>query len=528
MSDISNTIRNHTITYRNSHSERLLLGNIVCNPSLISEYADTLSPYDFADADARYLYCVLQGYYAAYGDEEVTPERISAIAANLQEETGLRMPGMTPEALQQYLVTIRKLGIFQPADSEAYQSVKRYSMLRQLEAIGIDVREIYEREDFADLTAENVIGLIYEKLDPIANAASLHPHEDFCSNIAKRALRFFENPEIGLQLPFAFINEHMHGLCPNDFTLIGGLSNTGKGRFLMNVLIWLVAKEGQTVCLLSNEMTSEDFFKAMVCTIVNTPQLHDKNLKLPQSNIVQSRFKDDEGEYIDRLPDEAGMDFHARVVETSTECQEYEAVLQWWEDTFPGRFIFVNVANDYSTPRLKREIRRAKANGCTVIAYDTLKGYQSQEWSELVQATTDLSEVIKSDREGLIGLATFQLTDDTAKSKPEELTSMKIARAKGIMHLADNILMFMPLRDEQRDFYEVASLEEVDEDGESLRVPIDEDISIAAFRIVKNRRGGGKEKVYAVQNNLDLNRWEYIGTLVKAAPVRSKWNYLAV
>lgn len=291
----------------------------------------------------------------------------------------------------------------------------------------------------------------------------------------------------------------------------------------MNLLVWLVAKEGQTVCLLSNEMTSQDFFKALVCTIVNNPDLHDKKLRIPQTNIVQSRFKDEQGNYIERLPGESGRDFHARVLEASTECQEYESILRWWEETFPGKFIFLSVANDYSTPRLKQEIRRAKANGCTVIAYDTLKGYQSTEWGDLVQATTDLSEMIKSDQDGIIGLATFQLTDDVASCKPEDLNNLRIARAKGIMHLADSILMFMPLRDDLKASYVVVSHDTTDEDDLPIVSSIDKGISLAAFRIVKNRRGGGKEQIFAVQYNLDTNRWVYVGDLVYGNRLEYQW-----
>lgn len=511
---------------KNATSELLLLGNIMHNSGLIGEYADALSADDFHDSFTRYVFQVLQNYYAIYGAEEVQQEHFNGIAVKLLEETGLKCPGISMKSLWKKIHEIKRLGSLQPADNEAYQNVKRYAILRKFQCAGINVDSICQRPDFRELDADKVIELVYEQIDSIANVASLHPHEDFSTNITERALRFFEKPEIGLQTPFSFINEHMHGLCPNDFTLIGGLSNTGKGRFLMNLLVWLVAKEGQTVCLLSNEMTSEDFFKAMVCTIVNNPDLHDKNLRLPQTNIVQSRFKDEEGEYIDRLPEESGLDFHARVIENSTECQEYESVLRWWEKTFPGKLSFVNVANDYSTPRLKREIRRAKANGCTVIAYDTLKGYQSTEWGELVQATTALSEMVKSDKNGLIGLATFQLTDDVATIKPENLTSMNIARAKGIMHLADSILMFMPLRDNLKDNYVVVSCKEKDDDGKPLVAPIDEDVSIAAFRIIKNRRGGGKEQIYAVQNNLDTNRWIYIGELDSGKSLNLNWRDL--
>ena len=490
---------------------------------LMAEYEDTLSGTDFADDSCRYLYLILQSYYEHYGNETMTEEHLSFAGTKLIYDSKLELSATKLKQLLDRAKDIKSVGSLQSADSKAYQNVKRCSTLRKLFESGINVDDICQRSELAEMTAEDVMALVYEKLDPFANAVTLHPHEDFSGNITERALRFFEKPEIGLQTPFAFINKHMHGLCPNDFTLIGGLSNTGKGRFLMNLLVWLVAKEGQTVCLLSNEMTGEDFFKAMVCTIVNNPALHDKELKLTQTDIVQSRFKDERGEYIERLSDETGTDFHARVAENSAEYRDYEEVLRWWEETFPGKLIFVNVANDYSTSRLKREIRRAKAKGCTVIAYDTLKGYQSTEWGDLVQATTDLSEMIKSDRDGLVGLATFQLTDDVAKSRPEELSSLNIARAKGMMHLADNILMFMPLRNQLKDGYVVVSHEEFDEDGEPLAAEIDEDVSIAAFRIIKNRKGGGKETVFAVQNNLDTNRWLYIGDLEPGWVLGKDW-----
>ena len=508
---------------RSEGDELILLGNILNNLSLIAEYADTVSAEDFTFESWQNLYRILQSYYAIYGNEEVTDNHLDFTASKLIYESKLSMSKGKKDKLVCDAMEVKRIGSVQSADSEAYQNVKRCSVLRKLRESGINIDDICQLPELTEMTAEDVMAQVYERLDPLANAVTLHPHEDFSGNITERALRFFEKPEIGLQTPFAFINEYMHGLCPNDFTLIGGLSNTGKGRFLMSLLVWLVAKEGQTVCLLSNEMTGEDFFKAMVCTIVNNPELHDKKLKLTQTDIVQSRFRDENGEYIERLPGETGIDFHARVVENSAECQDYEAVLRWWEETFPGKFIFVNVANDYSTSRLKREIRRAKAKGCTVIAYDTLKGYQSTEWGDLVQATTELSEMIKSDREGLVGLATFQLTDDVAKCKPEELSSLNIARAKGIMHLADNILMFMPLRNQLKDGYVVVSHEEIDEYGEPLAESIDDDISIAAFRIIKNRRGGGKERVFAVQNNLDTNRWIYIGDLVPGWVLGKDW-----
>lgn len=39
------------------------------------------------------------------------------------------------------------------------------------------------------------------------------------------------------------------------------------------------------------------------------------------------------------------------------------------------------------------------------------------------------------------------------------------------------------------------------------------DVKIAAFKIVKNRNGAGKDALFGVQTNLDYNVWNYIGIL---------------
>ena len=80
-----------------------------------------------------------------------------------------------------------------------------------------------------------------------------------------------------------------------------------------------------------------------------------------------------------------------------------------------------------------------------------------------------------------------------------------IAHAKNIAHVADNILVFQQMKPEvPKNYYTY-------EHGCEETVP--EDAKIAAFKILKNRRGGGKDGLYAVQNNLDLNIWQYCGEI---------------
>ena len=500
------------------HAELLLLGNMMQAPDLVKAYEGVLSKVDFADAYAQELFCFLQEYAKWYPDEEVCQEHFNALLVSLLNEN-VKFRHITKRTGWKDALMVKKLGCVSDPDSEAYKAVKKYSILRNMENSGYDVDGILNRPDFRELEIEELQRLIAEDVEERLEFQRLRKCEDFGSGMTQRALRFFDAPEIGYQTPFSFINYHLHGLYKNDLTLIGGLSNTGKGRFLMTMLVWLVVHEDQTVCLLSNEMNSDDFFKCLLCTLVNNQDLHGKKLRLTQSDIVQSRFKDAEGQYIERLQDEGAEEFRARVQSNSPEYREYLALLQWWDERFAGKFQFVQVADDYSSARLKKEIQMAKAKGCTVIAYDTLKAYQSSEWEALVQATTDLSELIKTDADGLVGIATFQLTEEALNTPPENLSQNQISRAKGIFHLADNMLMFKPLKKEEKYAYEVWSETLSEEYGEPVVVPIGEEQNVVAFRIVKNRRGGGKTETYAVQTNLDRNLWIHVGELQR----KKKW-----
>lgn len=86
-----------------------------------------------------------------------------------------------------------------------------------------------------------------------------------------------------------------------------------------------------------------------------------------------------------------------------------------------------------------------------------------------------------------------------------------------MLHLPDAMLMFRHLKPEENKFYQI-TLEQDDsgaDKDESARYTIPDDAHITAFKIIKNRRGSGKDKVFAVQSNLDLNRWYYSGELCR-------------
>ena len=144
-----------------------------------------------------------------------------------------------------------------------------------------------------------------------------------------------------------------------------------------------------------------------------------------------------------------------------------------------------------------------------MFAYDTLKAYKSSEWQELTQSATAFSEIIKGDPEGIIGLTSFQLTDHSQLHSPEDLSSMNIATAKHILHVADNMIMFLRLKNEDYGTYKYISI-----DNNSIK-PLEKDRFYTVAKIIKNRSGGGKEKLYLLDVNYATNVWIENGEIIK-------------
>ncbi|MBE6614187.1 MAG: hypothetical protein E7631_02650 [Ruminococcaceae bacterium] len=261
-----------------------------------------------------------------------------------------------------------------------------------------------------------------------------------------------------------------------------------------------------------NEMTQEQFEKILLCTIVNMPQLcalHGQTLHMTQSDITQPQFRTTDGQPIEKQLHETTEDYMKRLEAESSTFKAYLNILDWLQTNYRNMFHFKNISDDYSIERIRMEIRTAKKKGCRVVAYDTLKSCGSAEWGELQQTATELSEVIKSDPDSITGLATFQLTDDTVYKNPEDLNSNNIANAKHIMHVTDNMLMFKMINPQE------FCVKIQEPSGAEKRISIPKDTNVAAFKIVKNRNGAGKDVLFGVQTNLDYNVWHPLGTLCR-------------
>lgn len=505
--------------YQISTAEMILLGHIINNLSLLEQYSACLTKEDLQDGSMRVLYNFLCDFHKNYNTEksiefglEKSMNKVNMLYLKWKiGDKDFQKYFASDKKFREILRTLKYLGDENAlVDNMHYHMVKKASCLRQLKESGIDTSFIENNEDFQSLTSDEMMRLVSEKVDDLSQNCALHPTVDLVSTIKDTACRFMVEPDRGLQTPFAFINDYIHGLRRNDLTMIGANTNCGKSRLLVYILTYLVCVEKQPVLLLSNELTKDQFQKMLICTVVNMPQLcelHGQKLRMTQSEITRPRYYSKEGELIEIFPDESHEDYIKRLETESEEFTSYLKVLDWFQANYQNMFHFKNISDDYSVERIKQEIRIAKKQGCAVVAYDTLKSYGNADWSELQQTATELSELIKSDPDGITGLATFQLTDDIWNRKPEDMGSLNIANSKHIMHVADNMLMFKMISNAE--FY----FEGVRETGEKECGQIPTNSKVAAFKIVKNRNGAGKDVLFGVQMNLDYNVWHYVGTL---------------
>ena len=356
-------------------SEMCLLGNILKNLDLLTEYEGVLQVEDFYDNATKEFYLFLGDYHRRFGSEykELFANAAYTEYKKSHKEFRQLFPSVT---FPQVLGSIRDLGLEnEPADSDAFRRVKACSFMRKLNASGFSTDSFMKENKYLSMTTADMLDTYCAKLDSLAEHVEIDTSEEFSGDVVERARKFLETPEFGIPAPFEFINEQMHGLCPNDLTMIGGLTNTGKGRLLMFLLVYLVCVEKQKVYLISNEMTSTDLFKAMVCTLANMPQLrelHGKNVQICQNDIVQMRFPDANGEVMEQREDESPEDYEQRLLKDSPTYNDYVHILTWFQDNYADSFHFVSAMDDYSDKRIRAEIRGAERMGCSIVAYDTM------------------------------------------------------------------------------------------------------------------------------------------------------------
>ena len=209
-----------------------------------------------------------------------------------------------------------------------------------------------------------------------------------------------------MPFPWYMYNEYFLGMRETKLLFEGFLSNEGKTRKLVLLAAYVALVQNENFFLMSNEMDEEDLRSCLITTVINNKdfqELHGVVLEKPEKEIVLGVYHDRKGEIIRRKIDDFGIyiesneDYIKRVQSESDEYWQVRKVTEWIDSLDrKGKVMFKDVGNDYSPEQIEFELRKAKmVQNIKYFGYDTLKGYNTDDWSQIKQFATRLKELTK-------------------------------------------------------------------------------------------------------------------------------------
>lgn len=499
-----------------AQAEALFLGAIYNKPELLVGYSSCVkSEYDFSDEYMRFL----------YNNAEIMYKR----GIVFEKSNYITYFNEDPE-LSRYFnsfggyIFIDKLTKVSDVNCAAayFNNLKKFSLLRELKNKGFDTNLILNLPEFQQFDAYDVYRIVRGLVDRTQSIIINDKSAQVINTGTRKMLNsFIEEPDFGIALPFPIMNEMFRGMMLDTTMGIGMLSNTGKSRLMEKIAAYITLVLRQRVVIIVNEMTLGALKKCLITTVLNNPEfqaLHGVDIVKPEKELTDGVYHDSAGNIIYRKTDENGTvietteEFIKRLEETSEEYRKVMQVADWIDAETQELMYCVDVGDDFDDDRLEFEIRNAHfKNGVNYWFYDTFQAdlHSNGDWASIKTTAMKLEHLSKE--LGMFGFMTFQLTDDTEYTKPDELTSNNIASCKHIKHGLWTMGMLKEIPPD--DFFKYGYYQSDKDWGDDVICDLKEDRRYFIFNTEKNRFGDKKKIVIEV--NLDLNTWIEKGVLAK-------------
>lgn len=511
---------NIVIEKSNVQAELLFVGSFYKKTDLYLSYGKSIkSKYDLSDNATRFFYDMFEEYYLTFS-QDVSENKVNNFATQNMER------------LKQYRSyggwkTIKSMmDLSDPQDfKNIYNTVKKYSLVREYEHNGFPVEKILSNERFQYMTPNDIYRLMRSKADKINTIINVIDEPIVMTQEAKKTIdSYLTAPQFGCQVHWKGYNDYFRGLLSTNVLFQGFLANEGKSRNIVNLISYTVLVKKKKFMLLSNEMTHTSIFNCFIATVLNCAEfkkLHGVELMKPEKEITMGLYRDDKThEFIERGIDEDGNyteseeSFLDRVKATK-EYKDVAHVAKWLEEQIDGKFYFTDITSDYSEEAIELEMRRAKLiYNCEYVALDTLKAYGEEHWEQVKKLATRVVEVTKELK--IFTVCSFQLTDDSLFCDIFDLSSNNISAAKGIKHPADLLVLGKKIAPEEYHKYQYDSYDDDLEDtwGEPEPKDLNANKKYFGIKIDKNRLGE-RGHVLLFEYDLNYNIWNNIGILKK-------------
>ena len=511
---------NITIEKNNVQAELLFVGSFYKEPDLYLSYGQSIkSKYDLSDKVTQFFYDMFEEYYLTFS-QDIAESKVNNFATQ------------NSERLRQYKAyggwkTVKNMmELSDPQDfKNIYNTVKKYSLVREYERNGFPVEKILASPNFPYMTPNDIYRLMRSKADKINTVINVIDEPIVMTKDAKKTIdSYLTAPQFGCQIHWKGYNEYFRGLLPTNCLFMGFLSNQGKSRQIVNLISYTVLVKKKKFMLLSNEMTYASVFNCFIATVLNGKEfkeLHGVQLMKPEKEITMGLYRDDKThEFVKRARDSEGNyiepeeSFIARIKATK-EYQDVAYVADWIEKQLEGKFYFTDITSDYSEEAIELEMRRAKLiYNCEYIALDTLKAYGEEHWEQVKKLATRIVEVTKELK--VFTVCSFQLTDDSLYCDIFDLSSNNISAAKGIKHPADLLVLGKQIIPEEYSRYEYEAYDDNLDDSWGEPTPIDLNPKKKYFGIkIDKNRLNERGHVLLFEYDLNYNIWNNVGILKK-------------
>jgi hypothetical protein len=500
---------------KNIQNEILLVGSFYKNPDFYVTHGNYIrSKFDFDDEVTRFLYDCFELMYKTFS-QTIDENKVNTFMSQDNDRLNTYKKCGGYKLIKQWI---------ELADIDDFKNyfniVKKYSLVREYQRNGYPVQKILSHKKFNEWQANDIYKMIRAKADKINTVICLN-NESVVLNekIQDTTKKYLIRPQFGIEIPWELINQSFRGLRLGKVIFDGLLSNEGKTRKLMKLIAFITLIKNEKFCLLSNEMDQEDLTSALITTTINNKEfksLHGIDIVKPEKEIVLGQYRDNNGNFIVRTVDEWGDfvegedEFIDRVYKNSEEYRKVLEIGKWIESKQDKQIFFKDVGMDYSDQSLLFEINKHHiVHGVKYFGYDTVKGWNSDEWMGIKQTATKLKELSKEIKVGLY--AVFQMTDDSVFTDIFELSSNNIANAKQMKHVVDHMLIGKRIAKD--DYYKYMYVPN-ECWGNPTPQLLDSSKNYLATKIEKNR-GGSKDKISLLEIDLNLNTWYEVGYLVK-------------
>jgi hypothetical protein len=499
---------------KNIQNEILLVGSFYKNPDLYVSWGNYIrSKYDFDDEVTKFFYNNFELMYKTFS-QTIDENKVNTFMSQDNERLQLyKKYGV-------YKVITQWMNLADIDDFKNYFGiVKKYSLVREYQRNGYPVQKILQHTKFNEWSAQDIYKMIRAKADKIHTVILTSDESTVLNDKAQDSInKYLITPQMGLEIPWLSINEMFRGARLGKVVFNGFLSNEGKTRNLMKLIAFITLIKNEKFLLLSNEMDEEDLKSALITTVVNNREfqsVHGINIIKPEKEIVLGQYKDENGEFLTRATNKSGdfiegeEEFIKRVFDKSDEYRKILEIGKWIESKRDKQIFFKDVGMDYSDQTLLFEYEKHHiVNGVKYAGYDTLKGYETDDWMSIKQTATKLKELMKDIKMFL--WAVFQLTDDTVFTSIFEMSSNNIANAKQMKHVVDHLMLGKRISKE--DYYKYQFIPN-DSWGKPVPTQLDINKKYMALKVDKNR-GGNKDKIALIEMDLDLNTWYEVGYLI--------------